>query len=269
MTLRAYSFLVFVFVSSTFSYSQLTIREVDFNSKTVLSKIFHGEFQDDNNVQKWPVSSVQALELNGYVDGKNFSYTLVDTIFNLKVDTTNYKIVVFATFQVDSSGSIQDCMGCPPLIGLASFSKIGNEFELSCFNLNLIQQGHGLFIPYSRIEQIGLDKYALVFKEEIVQDWGVETWFELFKEGFPLFLTYDYSAYVPSENSYIIENSIEIVKTENDYYDLIVQSKKIPTEIIGTDKAAKIKPLITKLSPSLNDKKLRVQIPFGYSVQPK
>ena len=65
MTLRAYSFVVFVLLSSNFSFSQLTIKEADFNSKTILSKIFHGEFQDDNNVQRWPVSSVQSLELNG------------------------------------------------------------------------------------------------------------------------------------------------------------------------------------------------------------
>ncbi len=268
MTLRAYSFVFIVLLSSTFSYSQLTIKEADFNSKTVLSKIFHGEFQDDNNVQKWPVSSVQALELNDYVDANSFSYTLVDTIFNLKVDTTNYKIVVFATFQVDSSGSIQNYMFSKIQIGIAYFEKRESIFYLIKLNNNLSNTTLGSR-PKSRIEEIGTSKYALVFKEEIVQDWGVETWFELFKEGFPLFLTYDYSAYVPSENSCIIENSIEIVKTENDYYDLIVQSKKIPTEIIGTDKAAKIKPLKTKLSPSLNDKILRVQIPFGYSIQPK
>lgn len=267
MTLRAYSFVVFVLLSSNFSFSQLTIKEADFNSKTILSKIFHGEFQDDNNVQRWPVSSVQSLELNGYVDGNNFSYTSVDTIINLNVDTTNYKIIVFATFEVDSSGRIQDYMFSKIQIGIAYFEKRESNFYLIKFNNNLSNTTLGSR-PKSRIEEIGALKYALVLKEEIVQDWGIETWFELFKEGVPLFLTCNYLAYVPSENSCIIENSIVIVKTENDYYDLIVQSKKIPTEIIGTDKASKIKSNYTKLTPSLNDEILRVQIPFGYSIQP-
>lgn len=267
MTLKAYSFLVFVVLSSSFSYSQLIIKEAEFTPKTILSKIFQGEFQNDQNAQKWPVSSVQALEMDTYLDAKHFAYTSVDTIINFQLDTNQYKIVVFTTFQVDSSGRIQEYMFSQIQIGMAYFEKRESNFNLIKFNTNVSNTTHGSR-PKSRIEEIGVSKFALVLKEEIVQDCGREYWFEIFKEGCPLFLTYDYMSYVPTEISYIIQNSIEIVKTENEYFDLIVQTKKIPTDIIDTAKASKIKPLKTKLSPGLNDKILRVQFPFGYSVKP-
>ena len=110
MILRAYLFLVFVVLSSSFSYSQLTINEAVFSSQSVLSTIFHGEFQEETNLQKWPVSSVQALEMDTYLDAKHFAYTSVDTIINFQLDTNQYKIVVFTTFQVDSIGRIQEYM---------------------------------------------------------------------------------------------------------------------------------------------------------------
>jgi hypothetical protein len=275
MTLRAYSFVVFVLLSSNFSFSQLTIKEADFNSKTILSKIFHGEFQDDNNVQRWPVSSVQSLELNGYVDGNNFSYTSVDTIINLNVDTTNYKIIVFATFEVDSSGRIQDCMGCPPLIGLACFSNTGNIFELNYFNLNLVQQGHGWFLPYSRIEQIGPDKYALVLTDEVVQDYGTEVWYELFYDS-RIFLSFTHTTIDYSEKSIFnenptnyITNKIEIIKTESEYYDLILHSTIVPVNEIESKQSKKTRILKTKIKFNNEEGSNFLKIPNGYSIQPK
>lgn len=104
-------------------------------------------------------------------------------------------------FQVDSSGWIQDCMGCPPLIGLACFSKTGNDFALSYFNVNLVQQGHGSFLPYSRIEQIGPDKYALVLTDEVVHDYGTEVWYELFYNP-NIFLSFTHTTLDYSEKKY-------------------------------------------------------------------
>jgi hypothetical protein len=274
MTLKAYSFLVFVVLSSSFSYSQLTINEAVFSSQSVLSTIFHGEFQEETNLQKWPVSSVQALELNGFVDANNFSYTLIDTIFNLDVDTTHYKIVVLATFQVDSSGWIQDCMGCPPLIGLACFRKTGNDFELSYFNVNIVQQGHGSFLPYSRIEQIGPDKYALVLTDEVVHDYGTEVWYELFYNP-NIFLSFTHTTLDFSEKSIFnknptnyITNNLEIVKTENEYYDLILHSTIVPVNEIESNLSKKKKSIKTKINFNNKQKSNLLKVPNGYSIQP-
>jgi hypothetical protein len=267
MKLKSFVYLLLSFFFSDFYYSQIQIKETEFYPKNILTKIFQGEYLVEKNVQKWPVSQVQALELNSYIDSNNFSYTAIDTIFNLKVDTSNYKIVLFKTLPVDSSGWIQDYMASQILIGIAYFEQRKSNFHLTKFNLSVANSNQSEFINL-RIEEIGAYKFALVLREETVQDWGTESWFELFNDRLPLFLKFDYLAYIPSEKSCILENSIEVIKTENEYYDFNIHSKIIPTEIIDTERALKIKPIKTVISPSLNEKVLRVQIPYGYSIQP-
>lgn len=268
MILRAYLFLVFIVFSSSISFSQLIIKDAEFTPKNILSKIFQGEFQDDKNLQKWPVSSVQALEMDNYIDANNFSYTSVDTILNLNLDTTNYKIVVFTNFQVDSSGWIQDYMFSQIQIGMAYFEKRESDFYLIKLNSNVSTTTQGSR-PKSRIEEIGTSKFALVLKEEIVQDCGREYWFEILKEGFPLFLTYDYMAYIPSENSYILENSIEIVKTENEYFDFFLNTTRtVVTDFeqnIANNRKTKRISLSFKPSGVYN----HLNIPSGYIIQEK
>jgi hypothetical protein len=220
MILRAFLFSVLVVFTSRISFSQLIIKEAEFTSKTVLSKIFKGEFLNDENVQKWPISSVQALEYSGYVDANNYSYTSIDTIINLNVDTTNYKIVVLATFQVDSSGRIQDYMFSQIQIGLAYFEKRESDFYLINFNTDLLTTTIGSQ-PKTRIQQIGPYRYAIAFKEEIVQDNGKEIWFEIFNELFP-FLAFDYQFLEYSDKTILFENYIEKIQTENEYFDFIL-----------------------------------------------
>ena len=140
-------------IVSIIGHTQIVLGEKDFSSKNILSAIFKGEFQNELNVQKWPVSATQELELTSYVDANHHAYTTIDTLFNLQIDTNNYKIVLFNTLLVDSSGWIVDCIGCPSLIGIAYFKEIGNGFELTYFKLNLVQKGHGWYLPKSRIEQ--------------------------------------------------------------------------------------------------------------------
>ncbi len=248
--------------------AQVIVSEKDFTSKNILAQIFDGEFQEELNVQKWPVSGVQALELSSYVDANLYAYTTIDTILTSRIDTSNVKIVVFKTIQVDSTGWIQDCIGCPPQIGLAYFFENKQEFELKSFHLNILVNGHGFYIPKSSIKQIGPSKLAFVLTEEVMQDQGREYWFDMSNE-FREFLTYDYFSLSPSEPSSIIENSIEIVQTENELYDLILNSKITPTDDIDSEKAAKIKPIKTKLIYNNTDMMQHVQMPFGYSIQPK
>jgi hypothetical protein len=255
-------------IFSGLSYAQVVIKEKDFTSKNVLVQIFEGEFQEETNAQKWPVSKTQALEFNSYLDANQNAYTIIDTILSARIDTVNVKIVVLKTMMVDSIGWIQDCMGCPPQIGLAYFIENKQGFELKSFHLNLLVNGHGFYIPKSRIEQIGPSKFAFVLTEEVMQDQGREYWFNMSNE-FRGFLTYDYFSLIPSEQSSIIENSIQIVQTENEYFDLILNSKITPTEVFDTEKATKIKPVKTKLIYNNTDMMQHVQMPFGYSIQPK
>jgi len=264
------SFIFFTaMVFSGLSYAQVVINEKDFSSKNILAQIFDGEFQEEFNVQKWPVSKTQALELNSvFLDFTQNAYTLIDTMLTVHFDTSLCKIVVFKTIQVDSSGLIQDCIGCPPQIGLAYFVKNKQNFELQFFKFNLMVNGQGLNMPKSRIEQIGPSDYAFILTEEVKQDQGKEYWFNISNE-FHEFLSFDYFSYNPNELSSIIENSIEIIKTENEYFDLILNSKITPLDLLESDKASKIKPVKTKLIYNHMDMPLHIQMPYGYSVQPK
>jgi len=87
------SIVILLFLSITISIAckaQVVEVEKDFTYKNILSKIFKGEFQEELNVQKWPVSGVQALELNSsYVDFTQNAYTIVDTILIFQFDTSS------------------------------------------------------------------------------------------------------------------------------------------------------------------------------------
>lgn len=264
--------VIFLFLSMILSIAcqaQVILLEKEFTSKNILSKIFKGEFQEETNAQKWPVCEVQALELTtSYVAFTQNAYTIVDTILTVQFDTSFCKIVVFKTMQVDSSGWIQDCFGCPPQISIAYFVKNNQNFELQFFKLNLMVNGQGFYIPKSHIEKIGPFNYAFVLTEDLRQDQGREYWFNISNE-FHEFLSFDYFSYIPNENSSIIENSIEIIKTENEYYDLILNSKITPTDVFDSEKASIIKPVKTKLIYNNTDMMQHIQMPFGYSIQPK
>ena len=264
-------FKILLFIISMFlgsSYAQVVIKQNDFSSKNVLAQIFGGEFQEELNVQKWPVSKTQALEMASYLDANQNAYTIIDTIISSRIDSVNVQIVVLKTMLVDSTGWIQDCMGCTPQIGIAYFTENNGAFELMSFHLNLLVKGHGYNIPKSRIEQIGPSKYAFVLKEEVIQDQGREYWYDM-SNDFHAFLTYEFLSLILSEQSSIVENSIEIVPTENEFYDLVINTKITPTDALDTIKASKIKPIKTKLIYSKTDMMKHVQLPFGYSIQPK
>ena len=250
------------------SYAQVVIKQNDFSSKNVLAQIFGGEFQEELNAQKWPVSKTQALELSAYLDSNQNAYTIVDTIISSRIDSVNIKIVVLKTMLVDSTGWIQDCMGCSPQIGIACFNENNGVFELSSFHFNLLVNGHGYIIPKSRIEQIGPSKFAFVLTEEVMQDQGREYWFDM-SNDFHDFLTFNHQTLIFDEQSSVVENSIEIVPTENEFYDLVLNTKITPTDALDTVKASKIKPIKTKLIYGRNYMMKHVQLPFGYSIQPK
>lgn len=255
-------------IFSGLSYAQIVIKEKDFTSKNILAQIFNGEFQVESKVQKWPISETQALEMNSYADAKHNAYTTIDTLIDLRMDTSQYKIVVFKTFQVDSSGWIQDYMASTPKIGLAFFSKQDSSFQLESFKLNVINGHHDLISTDYRLEFIGPSQVVIVLKEETHQDLGKEFWIEM-SNDFKTFLTYDYISLLQGEQSSIIENSIEIIKTENEYYDVILNSKITPIDLLDSEKASKIKPVKTKLIFNNTDMMQHVQMPFGYSIQPK
>jgi hypothetical protein len=265
------SIVIFLFLTMNLSIAcqaQVGLSEKDFTSKNILSSIFKGQFQEALNVQKWPVSAVQALEMSSFLDWNRNAYTAVDSILNLRIDTSQYKIAVLKTFQVDSSGGIQDYYASVPKMGMAVFSRKNNSYELLSFRLEVLHKSHGWILPEYRFEKIGPAKVALVFKEDAQQDLGKEFWIEISNELIT-FLTYDYISLTQGEKSTLIENSIEIVPTESELYDLILNSKITPTDDIDSEKAAKIKPVKTKLIYNNTDMMQHVQMPFGYSIQPK
>jgi hypothetical protein len=257
-----------VLIFSGLSYAQVVLEQNDFTSKNILAQIFDGDFQEEMNVQKWRVSKVQALDMSSYMDENMFAYTLVDTILSFHIDTSDVKIVLFKTMVVDSSGWIQDCFGCPPQIGLAYFIKNNENYDLRFFRQNLIINGHGFYIPKSHIEKIGPTKYALVLTEEVMQDQGREFWFDISNDFNEFFSYYYLSLTTASEHWSIVENSIEIVPTENEYFDLIVNSKISPADTLDSKKKiAKIKTNKKRYSYNNFDMMQHVPMPFGYSIE--
>jgi hypothetical protein len=255
-------------IFSGLSYAQVVLEQNDFTSKNILAQIFDGDFQEEMNVQKWRVSKVQALDMSSYMDENMFAYTLVDTILSFHIDTSDVKIVLFKTMVVDSSGWIQDCFGCPPQIGLAYFIKNNENYDLRFFRQNLIINGHGFYIPKSHIEKIGPTKYALVLTEEVMQDQGREFWFDISNDFNEFFSYYYLSLTTASEHWSIVENSIEIVPTENEYFDLIVNSKISPADTLDSkEKIAKIKTNKKRYSYNNFDMMQHVPMPFGYSIE--
>jgi hypothetical protein len=255
-------------IFSGLSYAQVVIEQNDFTSKNILVQIFDGDFQEEMNVQKWRVSKVQALDMSSYMDENMFAYTLVDTILSFRIDTSDVKIVLFKTMVVDSSGWIQDCFGCPPQIGLAYFIKNNENYDLRFFRQNLIINGHGFYIPKSHIEKIGPTKYALVLTEEVMQDQGREFWFDISNDFNEFFSYYYLSLTTASEHWSIVENSIEIVPTENEYFDLIVNSKISPADTLDSEKKiAKIKTNKKRYNYNNFDMMQHVPMPFGYSIE--
>ena len=262
--------MLFLIISmfSGFTFAQVVIEEKDFTAKNILAQIFEGEFQEEFKVQRWPVSKTQALELSSYLDANQNAYTIIDTIISSRIDSVNVKIVVFKTMLVDSLGLIQDCVGCPPQIGIAYFTQNNGAFDLTSFHLNLLVSGHGYNIPKSRIEQIGPLKFTFVLTEEVMQDQGREYWFDM-SNDFHAFLTYNHQTLTYAEQSSVVENSIEIVSTENEFYDLVLNTKITPTDAMDTVNVPKIKPIKTKLIYNNSNMMHHVQLPFGYTVQPK
>ena len=256
--------LSFLFVNSL--YSQVTIDKGDFNSKNALNAIFKGQYQEESKIQKWTMSQTQSIEMSSYVDANHFAYSSIDSILDLKIDSNEFKIVVFKTYPVDSTGAIQEYMAAIPKIGLAFYLKQNGVYQLESFKLAVINGYHDLISTDYRLEFIGPSNVAIVLKEETHQDLGKEFWIDL-SNDFKTFLTYDYLSLLQGEKSSLIENSIEIIKTENEYYDFILNSKITPTDLLDSEKASKIKPVKTKLIFNNTDMMQHFQIPFGYSIK--
>ncbi|MFM1915369.1 MAG: hypothetical protein RLZZ531_1038 [Bacteroidota bacterium] len=249
-------------------HAQLAIKEPDFNSKNIFKSIFRGQFLEESKIQKWPMSQTQAFEMSSYVDANHFAYSSIDSILDLKIDSNEFKIVVFKTYPVDSTGAIQEYMAAIPKIGLAFYLKQNGVYQLESFKLTVINGYHNLISTDYRLEFIGPSIVAIVLKEETHQDLGKEFWVDL-SNDFKTFLSYDYLSLLQGEKTSLIENSIEIIKTENEYYDFILNSKITPSDLLDSEKASKIKPVKTKLIFNNTDMMQHVQIPFGYSIQQK
>jgi hypothetical protein len=195
------------------------IKSADFNSTTILNLLLDGSFDNRLNAQKWKAPRKTLL----YTDSNSFSYTTIHTMLDFIQDSLEKKLVITKTLPFSENGYFDQCAGCSPCIGLAVFVKNENNYLLESFNPMVDIFGQAGMVPSSRIQEIGPNHFAIVFKGDSFGDEGMEKWFEL-KNNFPLFFSYKYffanQSFEETQNITAIEQEARIQKTENEYYDI-------------------------------------------------
>jgi hypothetical protein len=212
-------FILFFLIFKLTGQSNLVIKSADFNSRGILSFLLDGNFVARIDAQKWKAPRKTLLS----TDENSFAFTAIDTILTFTQDSIEKKLVIIKTLPLTDFGYFDQCAGCAPCIGLAVFVKNNDAYLLESFNPMVDLFGQAGMVPSSRIQEIGQNHFAIVFKGEIFWDEGIEKWFEL-ENNFPLFFSYKYffahQLLEETQNIAVIEQEARIAKTENEYYDI-------------------------------------------------
>lgn len=142
------STIIFFFLYScqqtTKTNSSLSTTFKSIDNLSALAKLF------DNSV----IKNNQILWTPGYEDMAAFSNIISnDSLCHTIIDTTlifdNVHFVIFRTDQYEENIKA-DCHVCAPIVGIASFEKIGDEFRIKHFKKNVFTTGS--FGEYGQLE---------------------------------------------------------------------------------------------------------------------
>jgi hypothetical protein len=226
-------FILFFLIFKLTGQSNLVIKSADFNSRGILSLLLDGQFNSKINAQKW-----KAPNLVNYTNSKSYAYTVCDTLIDFKIDTSSYRLVILKTMMIDPEFKFfADCNACPPLIGLAIFSKRRENWELTSFKIDVTRLGHFSEIPNASVLRIGNSRLAVRFKDEEVHEIGIERWFEL-NMDFKSLLDFMYSYRIfnentssnNEENTFYMVKELTIQESDKDYFDLVFKNTTLMSD---------------------------------------
>ena len=208
---------------------QSSIRETDLIHEKILGVLYEGQFIDSLSAQKWKAPKKTMI----YTDELSFAYTIIDTMLFFHEDNAEKCLVITKTLQLNEFGFFDQCVGCPPCIGMAIFSKNENNWELESFHPMMTVFGQGGAIPTPRIIEVGLNHHVVALKGEISWDEGIEKWYEL-DSYFDLILEYKYVCRNSNIDSGLINQQINVLKTDKEYYDfeLVKSNSEIEDNVL-------------------------------------
>lgn len=122
------TFISFLLVLSLASIAQdeKVFRSLD--RKTVMNRLFDGVTFNNRNEALWKPNYYERMNIP--VSDDKVCHTIMDTVIYY---SSNTAVVIFVTYAYEQ-GERMECHACSPSIGLATFIKNRNDWELEQFN---------------------------------------------------------------------------------------------------------------------------------------
>jgi hypothetical protein len=209
------------FYSVTFSQVSAQIDKSQFNDEKILKSLYVGIYSVNNKNIKWkPLKKELKL-----VSKDGFCYTNIDTIFNIKIDSSIFAVVLTRTIDYDN-GIPNDCAGCSPEIGMSLFIKNEKTWKLLVNKKRIGQIGQAGYLPSEKkIIKTGPNEWALLLVEDAFWDESNAHLFSINIEDFSKkILEFKHFSRFGENDNGIIYREINLkIKEENTsrkYYDL-------------------------------------------------
>ena len=209
------------FYSITFSQVSVQIDKSQFNDEKILKSLYGGTFSTNSKILKWK-SLKKEMKL---VSKDGFCYTNIDTVFNIKIDSNIYAIVLTRTIDYEN-GVPNDCAGCSPEIGMSIFINKDQTWKLLVNKKRIGQIGQAGYLPSEKkIIKTGPNKWALLLVEDAFWDESNAYLFSINIEDFSkkILEFKHFSRFGENENGIIfreINLNIKDGNTDRKYYDL-------------------------------------------------
>lgn len=197
------------------------ILKSDFNNKNILLHLFNGTYAAEKECVSWkPTQGEITLKSDN-----DSSYTFLEAIHTYKTGNGLYSVVVLNTVQyIDGIG--QTCHGCTPSeLGLALLKENGDKWELLKFQPAINQIGYSGMLPQASIIELGNEKFGIHFKVEdhqVNMESNLGYIYSVDSSSFSrTVLTYMQNNVIEYNDQPLIEEgTINVLNTENDYFDL-------------------------------------------------
>ncbi len=236
------------FLLSTIAFSQnsvqVSISNSNWNNKTILAELFGKTYVESIGSAKWKPYAGEAVQCS--FDG--FCYTTIDSIYNFKNESLNYKIVVLKTISYADNDFMGPSMAEGSTVGIALFSEEKNNWKLVNFNRSLILNGAAGIL--GNIELIDLGNSSLLLALSDTEHQETDTHTHLFSLdttnfGMKVFSTRTFHRIMDENDAIYIyefsEFSIKKASSENEepVMELLKKRTTIKEEIESTEVLSK------------------------------
>jgi hypothetical protein len=237
--MRKFFFLSILLILSLTSNAQNEKLFHTLDRKTVINRLFDGVTFNHMNEALWKPNYSERINMP--VSDDNLCHTVMDTVMYYSSSTA---VVIFVTYAYDAGHRIS-CHACSPAIGLATFVKTGNNWELQqfqkCFLPNFGSYGEkGEFA----VQKLGDNFFCLRLDTGIDGSQGyfagAYTYYSLtdydqFKEVFSFIYSDSNEGAMEEGKGYTDETTISIVPSKP-FYTIGLTTKRNNTIITGKKK---------------------------------